>query len=135
MASTILGKPTALMAAAAGSQVSVRILCEGEVPLYILAKHGQADAGALHAIVRRALPTLPDGWTLHLNDNNAALLPPHLGKQHAVAYLLTRLRSEHPDAPVIGIGDSLTDAPFMALCDFAVLPTRSQLADRLFRAG
>ena len=28
-------------------------------------------------------------------------------------------------------GDSLPDAPFMGLCDFAMLPTGSQLAARL----
>ena len=35
---------------------------------------------------------------------------------------------------VIGIGDSRTDAPFMGLCDFAMLPTGSQLAGTTFDA-
>jgi hypothetical protein len=43
------------------------------------------------------------------------------------------LRARFPDSPVIGIGDSRTDAAFMGLCDFAMLPTDSQLAERLLR--
>ncbi len=58
-------------------------------------------------------------------------MPPFLGKAHAVARLLPRLRQAHPEAPILGFGDSLTDAPFMALCDYAVTPTGSQLAARL----
>lgn len=118
----------------AGEPISVRVLSEGDLPLYVIAKHGDADDAALHALVEGAVPALPAGWTRHINGNNVALLPPYLGKQHAVAYLLPRLRARFPDAAVIGIGDSLTDAPFMALCDFAMLPTRSQLATKLFDA-
>jgi hypothetical protein len=114
--------------------VAVRVLAEGNLPLYVLAKHAEADAEALHAIVDAAVPALARGWTHHRNGNNVALLPPHLGKAHAVAHLLPRLRERFPDAPVIGIGDSRTDAPFMAMCDFAMLPARSQLAERLFDA-
>lgn len=124
------------LAAAAGQQpVTVRVLEEDGTPLYVIAKHGLGNAAALHEVVAAAVPEVPAGWTLHLNGNNAALLPPHLGKQHAVAWLLPRSRTRFPDAPVIGIGDSLTDGPFMALCDFAMLPTRSQLAGRFFHAG
>ena len=110
----------------------VRILEEEGVPLYVLAKHPEGDSGALAEAVGRVVADVPDGWTVHLNGNNAAFLPPFLGKQHAVAFLLPELRRQYPDAPVIGIGDSLTDAPFMALCDFAMMPGRSQLAAAAF---
>jgi hypothetical protein len=105
----------------------VRILEEDGVPLYVLAKHPEGDAEALAGVIGQVVTDVPSGWTVHLNGNNAAFLPPFLGKQHAVAFLLPELRSRYPDAPVIGIGDSLTDAPFMALCDFAMMPSRSQL--------
>lgn len=126
---------SALERRAVGRDISVRLLEEDGTPLYLLAKHEQADAQRLHALMRQVCADLPPGWTLHLNDNNAAVLPPHLGKQHAVAHVLPRLRKRNPDAAVIGIGDSRTDAPFMALCDFAMLPVRSQLAERLFDAA
>jgi hypothetical protein len=119
-------------ASAAREPIAVRVLAEAELPLYVLAKHVGADAEALHALVDAAVPDLPPGWTRHSNGNNVALLPPFLGKQHAVGHLLPPLRARFPDAAVIGIGDSRTDAPFMALCDFAMLPTGSQLAERLF---
>lgn len=111
-----------------GAMLRVRVLNEGDLGLYVLAKHHETDEEALHAVIDAALDAVPAGWTVHRNGNNAALMPPWLGKQHAVAALLPRLRAAHPDAPVIGIGDSLTDAPYMALCDYAMMPRGSQLA-------
>jgi hypothetical protein len=115
-------------AEARGEPLRIRILEEEGAKLYLLVKHDSGDCAALAAVVERVEPSVPAGWTVHCNGNNAAFLPPFLGKQHAVAYLLPELRRQYPDAPVIGIGDSLTDAPFMALCDFAMMPTGSQLA-------
>ena len=132
---TLSGLAEAIAAAAGDQPIAVRVLQEDGVPLYVIAKHRDGDAAALHRLVQAAVPDLPAGWTRHVNGNNIALLPPYLGKQHAVAWLLPRLRARFPDAAVIGIGDSLTDAPFMALCDYAMLPARSQLAERLFDAG
>lgn len=104
-----------------------RVLHEGEIPLYVLMKHPEADEAMLEEALARVTPLVPGGWTIHRNGNNAALMPPYLGKAQAVRALLPRLRALHPDAPVIGIGDSLSDAPFMALCDYAMTPIGSQL--------
>ena len=111
-----------------GAALRVRVLTEGELGLYVLAKHEDVDETALHDVIDAVAGEVPSGWTIHRNGNNAALMPPWLGKAHAVAALLPKLRAAHPDAPVIGIGDSLTDAPYMALCDFAMMPKGSQLA-------
>jgi hypothetical protein len=112
------------------SALRVRVLNEGELGLYVLAKHEDVDESALHDVIDAVAGEIPRDWTIHRNGNNAALMPPWLGKAHAVAALLPRLRAAHPDAPVIGIGDSLTDAAYMALCDFAMIPKGSQLAAR-----
>ena len=121
---------------AGGAALRIRVLEEEGLPLYLLVKHETGDSAILAAVTDRVVPHVPPGWTFHRNGNNVALLPPYLGKQHAVAYLIPELRRQYPDTPVIGIGDSLTDAPFMALCDYAMMPTRSQLADAgLVRAG
>jgi hypothetical protein len=119
---------------AAGVAVRVRILTEDGLPLYVVTKHqaAEGDDAALHRACAATTARLPAGWTAHINGNNVAYLPPGLGKAAAVAWLLPQLKAAHPDLPVIGIGDSLTDAGFMQLCDFAMLPTHSQLAARLF---
>ncbi len=109
-------------------RLSIRIVAEGALDLYVLIKHRGHDVAELGAAADRAIGPLPAGWTDHRNDNNIALMPPWLGKEKAVAHLLPALRAAHPDLPIIGLGDSLTDAPFMALCDFAMTPTGSQLA-------
>lgn len=110
------------------AELRVRVLDEEGLGLYVLAKHVETDEAALHAVIDVVAGDLPVGWTLHRNGNNAALMPPWLGKHHAVRALLPRLRARHPDAPVIGIGDSVTDAPYLALCDYAMMPNGSQLA-------
>jgi hypothetical protein len=124
--------------AAASPVKPKRVLSEEGMGLYVLAKHEETDEAALHSTVDAMVGELPEGWRVHRNGNNAALMPPWLGKEHAVGALLPRLRERHPDAPVIGIGDSLTDAPYMALCDYAMMPRGSQLAagtlDRLLPA-
>lgn len=106
------------------------------------ATSGGPDGGAhavppaLRALLDGPVPALlPGGWRVHVNGNNLSLSPPWLAKRDAVAYLLPRLTADHPDVPVIGIGDSLSDAGFMDLCHYAMAPTGSQLWSALGRDG
>jgi hypothetical protein len=131
-AETLAALADRVRAEARNAPLRVRVLEEEQVPLYVLAKHSDGDGEALGEVIDRVVAEVPTGWTVHRNGNNAAFLPPFLGKEHAVAWLLPELRRRHPDAPVIGIGDSLTDAPFMQLCDFAMMPAGSQLAAAAF---
>lgn len=123
-----LVEAAAAAAARRGIALRARILSEEGTGLYVLLKHEDGDEAALGQALEEVEPLVPERWTIHRNGNNAALMPPFLGKARAVAALLPRLRALHPEAPVIGIGDSITDAPFMVLCDYAMMPGRSQLA-------
>ncbi len=67
----------------------------------------------------------------HLNGNNLAVLPKIVNKEDAVSYLLHRYQQQYPDVLTFGAGDSKTDAAFMALCDYALIPKNTQLAKTL----
>jgi hydroxymethylpyrimidine pyrophosphatase-like HAD family hydrolase len=103
------------------------IVAEAGLDLYIVIKSNLDDDAALQTIAGRILPSLPSSWRIHRNGNNLALLPGWLNKRHAVAYLIDRLREDSPDTPIVGIGDSSSDVGFMDLCDFAMVPTISQI--------
>ena len=117
--------------------VRPRIIEENGLPLYVIVKHGLADGNdpELHRVCASTTKNLPAGWTAHVNGNNVAYMPPGLGKEHAVQWLLPQIKEDHPGIPVIGIGDSFTDAGFMEMCDFAMTPTMSQLSRRLFQTS
>ena len=115
-------------AACAGLDVRRWVVAEGELALYVVAKDNAGEGRALEALLEGPLGSaLPGGWRVHLNGNNLALSPPWLGKRDAVAHLLPRLVGDRPDVPVVGLGDSLSDAGFMDLCHYALAPTGSQL--------
>jgi hydroxymethylpyrimidine pyrophosphatase-like HAD family hydrolase len=127
-----LTRLAAAAAAAAPADVRVRVLGELGTDLYVLIKPvDHEDAAGLAELVTMLGPLIPPDWTVHRNDAVAAFLPPFLGKARAVERLLAAIRRDAPDTPAIGIGDSFTDAAFMALCDYAAAPTGSQLAGRL----
>lgn len=103
------------------------IVSENGLPLYIVIKSNTRDEQALAGLAQSLATSLPEGWRRHSNGNNLAFLPQWLNKRHAVSYFINRQRALHPDQPIIGIGDSVSDAGFMDLCDFAMVPSRSQL--------
>ena len=72
------------------------------------------------------------GLQQHSNGNNLSFTPIGISKQDACRYLIDRIKDRN-GAPLIGIGDSLTDLPFMELCDFIMTPSASQIADRMTR--
>lgn len=100
---------------------------ENGLDLYIVIKSNERDDDALAELEAELAGRLPAAWRCHRNGNNLAYLPPWLSKRHAARYLIERYRADAPDQPIIGIGDSVSDVGFMDLCDFAVVPTQSQL--------
>jgi hypothetical protein len=120
-------------AARVGVDVRARSVADDGIELYLSIKHNADDAAALAALVPFVERHLPEGWRIGLNDNNLAVLPGFLGKERAVAWYLEQLAAPH--AFVLGAGDSFSDAPFLALCDYVLTPAQSQLFARMLEAS
>lgn len=101
-----------------------------DVPSYISAKADDDDAAhdATIAGLRMRLENmgLPSTLALHCNGNNLAVMVKGAQKEDAVRLVIAELERDGP-LVTIGAGDSLTDLPFMRLCDFALTPRGSQI--------
>lgn len=115
----------------AGLSAHVRIVEDLGLPFYLVAKYRAGrpqDLDRLQAeLVAPWVAARAPDYRLHRNDNNLAVLPGGLGKEHAVRHLIARLTREGQEILSIGIGDSLIDGAFMAECDYAVTPRGTQL--------
>jgi hydroxymethylpyrimidine pyrophosphatase-like HAD family hydrolase len=111
-----------------GVDVTCRIITEYDLGVYLVMKH--KDSLKLHELYsvneRLSRHTSTGGFYQHKNSNNIAWIPTCIEKGLAVSWLQTQLLAERPDAPVIGLGDSLSDYRFMKLCDLVVIPKTSQ---------
>jgi hydroxymethylpyrimidine pyrophosphatase-like HAD family hydrolase len=93
----------------------------------VIVKQDDPDVSIrLNEILERV--SVPEGWTSHLNSNNLAFTVPSVSKKRAVEYVISQISGVN-ERIVFGMGDSLTDMPFMNLCDFFATPTRGQIAD------
>lgn len=118
----------------AGGQLKLTLVEEHGLPLYALAKHAQGDEQIIAELAQSvAEPWIAanNGFQLHLNGNNLAIIPPGIGKATAVQYVRRQLLEQIGEFMSIGLGDSLTDGAFMLDCDYALMPTRSQLSAAL----
>lgn len=73
------------------------------------------------------------GLVRHRNDNNLSFTPAGISKRYAVEYLSQNLLSDK-SVPVFGMGDSVTDLPFMATCDMLVIPKNSQIDQKILQS-
>lgn len=122
-------------ASAARAGLDVRALAVGEagVSAYVVFKDNAGTGDGLGAI--RVDPALVAGWTRHHNGNNLAFIPPVVSKRRAAEHLIAEIRRREPAKPVLGLGDSLSDIPFLRLCDWWGMPARSQIADATAHLG
>lgn len=115
-----------------GYQGRARLVEDAGTPFFIVVKDPDKVALNLERVEREVvLPWIGDGnrgYCIHRNGNNLAVLPKALDKAEAVAYVRERLRAEHGEIVTFGMGDSRSDARFMADCDYAIIPRRTQLA-------
>ncbi|KMK68673.1 hypothetical protein [Puniceibacterium sp. IMCC21224] len=93
-----------------------------------------SDAAALDEIEDGLGAIAGAGLVRHRNDNNLSYTPVGISKRAAVEYLSQELLSGDR-VPVFGMGDSLTDLPFMATCDMLVIPRHSQIDREILRSG
>ncbi|MGR8933812.1 MAG: hydrolase [Gammaproteobacteria bacterium] len=117
-----------------------RLIEDFGVCWYLVVKHAGGDETALERLANDLLlndsHVLSGKFYLHGNGNNLAVLPRSVNKADAVAYLRQRFTERHDCALLtVGMGDSLTDAPFMALCDYALIPNNTQLHRHIFDTG
>jgi len=113
--------------------VTVRIINDYDMDLYVVIKHRKSDNKALKRLYNDCvLKIVPKSCYLHFNDNNIAIIPNALNKANAVSYLIKNYyASQYGDIITIGMGDSLSDLKFMGICDFMMTPKTSQISRAL----
>ncbi|PWF55102.1 HAD family hydrolase [Massilia glaciei] len=109
-----------------------RIIEDYGVPFYVVRKDPEKRSEPLEQIEREVVAPWIAGegreFFIHRNGNNLAILPKTLNKAHAVEYVRARLTEEHGQIVTFGMGDSASDARFMSACDYAIVPSGTQLA-------
>ncbi len=111
--------------------VHARIIGDFGMPLYVVMKHPDGDIAALDRLRCEFLADFDLAqFFVHANGNNLSVVPRFLGKELAVRHVLENHLADGPRL-TIGVGDSLTDVPFLRLCDFLMAPGNSQLAEAL----
>ena len=114
-----------------GLSVISRIIGDFDLPFYWLSKYFSGHEDHLDRMERELIiPWMehhPNLAWIHRNGNNLAVLPRTLQKRHAVSFLLDVLRQDDPSLVSWGMGDSLSDIPFIMECDYMIAPKSSQI--------
>lgn len=94
----------------------------------------EKDAVAILAGFKEVISNMPEigGVEIHLNGNNLGFVPKGISKRAAVETMIAN-RPDLQGRPLVGAGDSVTDLPFMELCDFALVPRGTRAAAFLFK--
>jgi len=99
---------------------------------YLVIKSNTNNSEDLRQLYDELLQILDfTGFYVHRNDNNLALIPSMITKRRAAEAVIKRYQQQYGRLPLLGFGDSLTDLGFMGLCDWAGIPTQSQIAKQL----
>jgi hydroxymethylpyrimidine pyrophosphatase-like HAD family hydrolase len=136
-AEALLLDMSALIDAELGPAARSWIVEEYGAPVYFCVKMNATGAADVHSGITAAAELLARRFDLsdlqqHANGNNLSFTPIGISKREACRHLIDRVR-DGSGAPLIGIGDSLTDLPFMGLCDFIMTPSGSQIANLMTR--
>ncbi len=99
---------------------------------YISVKANADEAALTELRARLVAAGLPGELALHHNGNNLAVTVRGAQKHDAVRRVAAELERDGPIV-TIGAGDSLTDIPFLRVCDFALAPRDSQIQRETWR--
>jgi len=118
------------IASAFGVEVKFRTVSEYQRTIYLVVKHTDNAREDELSVLHREVLKLPvmDGFYVHQNANNLAILPTFVTKGRAVQFLIDHLRTTEGVRPTIGFGDSLSDHSFLQLCSWFGMPRQSQLS-------
>lgn len=128
----VMGSMCALITEEYGEAARVWVVREAGAPVYFCLKMNSEDPARVAGALAEAGELLMDrfdlsGFRQHVNGNNLSFTPDGISKGDATAHLIGLL-GDRSDLSLIGVGDSVTDLPFMELCDFMITPSASQIA-------
>lgn len=105
------------------------LVYEAETPVYFVAKiSAGSPEDALHAAQAACKQAVGSDLVFHRNARNMSLTPKGLTKIDAVNELIKRLPNTDK-RPIWGMGDSISDLPFMRSCQMMVIPSDSQISE------
>lgn len=136
---SLLRDMSAVINAEFGAAARSWIVEEYGAPVYFCVKMNASDVEQVREGIAAAADLLLSRFDLaglqqHANGNNLSFTPTGISKRNACRYLIDSIK-DGSRAPLIGIGDSLTDLPFMGLCDFIMTPSGSQVAGLMTRTA
>ncbi|MEY4531131.1 MAG: hypothetical protein RLZZ156_1852 [Deinococcota bacterium] len=112
------------------SQQKIRLHQEHSLPLYISVRCPRdQDYSAIQNLLESLLQSLKLNvqYSLLHTGRISSILPNGINKKDAVLEVMNRLK-QSSKITTLGIGDSLTDLPFMQLCDQMRYPSDSEIA-------
>jgi hypothetical protein len=119
-----------IMQIAAANSIRAWIVEEEDLGIYVVVKQQSPTPFILKNLLMQIDPALLDGFYMHMNGNNLALLPTPVSKTHAVKFLLAKINANNQRV-VLGWGDSLSDIGFLQMCHWWGMPQRSQVGQWL----
>lgn len=94
--------------------------------IYTVAKQNDPEPLFLSRMIENIPSKILEYCYVHINGNNLAIIPKFVSKQHAVEFFINKYDPNRERA-ILGWGDSLSDAGFLACCDWFGMPKNSQL--------
>ena len=107
-------------------EVRTWTLVENNLAIYAVAKQKQAGELFLDQLLEKLPQNILDQCYVHINGNNLAIIPHHVSKKNAVEFYINK-HDPQRERPILGLGDSLSDAGFLTSCDWYGMPKKSQL--------